>query len=114
MAPGSSNPSAGCSSSRCTAPPLPSVAVRCASIALNVGYSKAIVCEISPTVGYRSLSKVANSIKASDSRPASSNGMSAVSGRPVICATASTSATSESESGLPSGASPGPEASMGA
>eukprot|EP00964_Phaeocystis_antarctica_P008010 scaffold4305_cov74-Phaeocystis_antarctica.AAC.4 len=113
MAPGSSNPSAGCSSSRCTAPPLPSAAVRCASIALNVGYSKATVCGISPAVGYRSLNKATSSTKASESSPASSNGTSAVSGSPVICATASTSAMSESES-VPSGANPGPEASMGA
>eukprot|EP00964_Phaeocystis_antarctica_P007665 scaffold4143_cov72-Phaeocystis_antarctica.AAC.3 len=94
-------------------PSPPTVAVRCASIALNVGYSKAIVCGFFPAVGYRSLSKVANFIKASDSSPASSNGISAVSGRPVISATASTSATSEPES-VPSGANPGPEAPMGA
>eukprot|EP00964_Phaeocystis_antarctica_P032332 scaffold18303_cov78-Phaeocystis_antarctica.AAC.2 len=117
MASGMSNSSASSSNgcNRSAAPPKVLAATRCASIALNVEYSKAIVCGISPAVGYCSLSKVANSIKASDSRPASSNGISAVSGSPVICAAAFTSAMSELESSLSSSsAGSGPEASVGA
>eukprot|EP00964_Phaeocystis_antarctica_P093141 scaffold60035_cov71-Phaeocystis_antarctica.AAC.4 len=104
MSNSSSSSSNGCN--RGSAPPKALAATRCASIALNEEYSKAIVFGISPAVGYCSLSKVANFIKASDWSPASSNGISAVSCRPVICAAAFTSATSELEL-VPSGVNPG-------
>eukprot|EP00964_Phaeocystis_antarctica_P005290 scaffold2893_cov83-Phaeocystis_antarctica.AAC.1 len=112
MSNSSASSSNGCN--RGAAPPKALAATRCASIALNVEYSKAIVCGISPAVGYCSLNRATSSTKASESSPASSNGISAVSGRPVICAAAFTSAMSELESSLSSSsAGSGPEAPMG-